>query len=500
MSQETTGLVIGLTIILLFVAIIVVCVQIKKARYRFVRRNSKRLEQMKKLNKAFVFLELKPIVYPIVVRLDSRRKFVSFDSEKRLKKLDEFIKQNKMLVERYINYSDRNESMLKEYFKQIKAISYGPTTLPSSFPFYININVFGKIEDELCNEMMLKPDINFGFDLKWSYTSPAGRNHYEDKRLFSRNEIKRRYKAIFEKYNAPDFEKCKSDYKTSETAQNFGTPNNTNGYNDVAFSKEEIAIKHIASSLDKPAYSKSQLEDILQKNNIPSEETYLWILINEAQLKKQKRVEIYVAKQFGTIDNAILHSANENGVITYNNYIKNIEYDYAIERLCKERRITPISNILFLKLDSAISFDGLTISDINYFLFLVKNLSTANEYISSKIVSESIKCPVTGKEYDDCFIYSLLKYSGFLNEVTSIKGLFTFKKSKDRFSFLLYMIGSKDSIDAFDMIYNIKETYGVEYNIYSILYDINKSGSDLYYNEETEKIYKNKDVFYKEIL
>ena len=203
----------------------------------------------------------------------------------------------------------------------------------------------------------------------------------------------------------------------------------------------------------------------------------------------------------GSVTDMVLYSADSSGLIYYENTVKDEEYDKAISWLERERKIVPISNLLFLKLDSSLSYNGITLDEIKLFDRLVREYSDAHRFLSVKSVLDSIKCKVTENIYDECFVYTLLKYCGFLYEIPSLDKMFSAQViSPSRIEFLTYLVGSNKSVNAFDLIQAIKDTYGVEYSIYSIIYDIDKNRTKLYYNNETEKIYSDKEYFYEEIL
>lgn len=65
--------------------------------------------------------------------------------------------------------------------------------------------------------------------------------------------------------------------------------------------------------------------------------------------------------------------------------------------------------------------------------------------------------------------------------------------------FLEWLMRNRKSVDAFDLIYDLKEMYGIEYSIYSILYDLEKNKTKLYYNPEMEKLYSDKEFFFEEL-
>ena len=77
--------------------------------------------------------------------------------------------------------------------------------------------------------------------------------------------------------------------------------------------------------------------------------------------------------------------------------------------------------------------------------------------------------------------------------------MFTTIQRPQRIMFLEWLLNGKKSADAYDLVYDLKEMYGVEYNVYSMIYDIEKNKTKLYYNPEMEKIYSSKDYFFEEL-
>ncbi len=463
------GLIIFLVAACLILMIVVVCSVVKRKRINYVLSNSAYLVALKEINDRYTFDSNINRNLEFHYTLNSKAKFDRIYAEGAIKQafFDNRLKI-KTSVEKVARYKVLYNKYLAEISK-IKATDFNllpKTKLLKQSKYY-------DIEKRLVSQTIKKPTLSLSMVVAWSYTSPAGRNHYEDKRTLDYNQIVKYYSNYY-------------DVNLSKVEEN-----------DYL----EQTIRNVINLMVNYGYSIAQIINLFKTFGVNADERLAMITAAKAGFTKNKRSNIYVKSSVGSVADLVLISADNNGLIHYENTVKDEEYDNAIKSLERERKIVPISNLLFLKLDNSLSYNGLTFEDIQHFDRLVREYSENHRYFSVKSIQDNIKCKVTECPYEGCFLYALLKHNGFLYEIPCIEKLFTAQVSKaTRLKFLKYLIGKNKSVNAFDLIQAIKDTYGVEYTIYSIIYDIDKGKTKLYYNNETEKIYSDKEFFYEEII
>lgn len=126
------------------------------------------------LNQKYHFHELKS-EYTYVVELSSLQSFRNFDCNAWF--LEQMRREYALFCEK-IEQAVANQSMLQDY-------DYSLNELPSRAAK----RRWRRRETKYIAMAILRPVIDFTVTVNFSYTSPAGRNHYEDKYVFSMDEI-----------------------------------------------------------------------------------------------------------------------------------------------------------------------------------------------------------------------------------------------------------------------------------------------------------------------
>ena len=463
------ALIVFLAVVALVIALVIILSVVKRKKTNYVLKNSTYLVALKQINDKYSFDTSFNRKLRVHYTLNSKAKFDRFYA-------DDAIRQaffdNQLKIKTTVEKIARCKVLHKQYLQEISQI---PITDFDSLPKtkLLNKSKYYDLEKNIVSQRIKNPDLSLSMVVRWSYTSPAGRNHYEDYRELDYDKI---VKIYFNYYGV----------NLSKVEEN---------------DRVEQAIKNVINAMTNYAYSIPQIINLFKTFGIDADEKLAMMTAAKAGFLKNKRSDIYVKNTVGSVTDMVLYSSDSNGLIHYENTVKDEEYDKAISSLEKERKIVPISNLLFLKLDSSLSYNGITLEEIKLFDRLVREYSDVHRYLSVKSILDNIKCKVTESPYDECFVYTLLKYCGFLYEIPCLDKMFTAQVvNPTRIKFLTYLVGSNKSVNAFDLIQAIKETYGVEYSIYSIIYDIDKNRTKLYYNNETEKIYSDKEFFYAEIL
>lgn len=162
-------------------------------RKQFVIENSETIHQLEILNEKYQFHDIKQ--HAIIERkCNSKKEFERFD-------LTSFFHQH--ISDQYNYYQllmekvEYNKELNKKYVQEYDTIKLGMSSVESDL--YKEYKFFEKVEQCLFVEMMLNPVFDPEITVKKSYTSPQGRNYYEDKETYDYIEIKECFESIGEK-------------------------------------------------------------------------------------------------------------------------------------------------------------------------------------------------------------------------------------------------------------------------------------------------------------
>lgn len=475
--------------IVIFVVIISAYTKyVEECKENYVKKYSKQLEEVKRLNNIYHYrrFSIKRIID--YTKLDSKRAFDTFDYKMAIKRA---FFNKKAEIKNAIDQVTKEKAEIEEYYKKIKSI---PPTCYENLPKdkHMTEAFFRTFEESLVSKEIQRLKTGLTVIVRWSYTSPQGRRSYEDHEMLDYHKAVELFDKIFgkqlEKENSTEEQQGEYREKFKEES-------------DVQFDSNQIddSAKTVSKQLTKSLYKISDVIEIYKNLGVNATKTLAEVTLINSGYKKSKYRGFYIHSSINNVRDLILASANELGLITYENQIKDEEYDNAIAKLEKEGRIVPIDNLHFLKVGKNLNYCGITLDEIDEFESLLLKYSRKQLFVSVKQIKENIDCLVTRIEFDECFIATIIKYCGFLSPVPGIDKLYTTIQKPQRIMFLEWLLKGKKSVDAFDLIYDLKELYGIEYSIYSILYDLDKNETKLYYNQEMEKIYSNKEFFFEEL-
>lgn len=168
-----------LGIALFFIAIYVTVKLFQAHRRRKLFEESKRLAALRDINDHFKFYEVDDIV--LEADLSSKAKYDRFDEYAYAQSV---VARELDTYKEMVSKLEDSQAIESEYRRQVKAIA------PSEYdnPEWV------KVEKELFEDLTLKPKNDPELVVVFSYTSPAGRNHYEDETAYSFYQIKRMVK------------------------------------------------------------------------------------------------------------------------------------------------------------------------------------------------------------------------------------------------------------------------------------------------------------------
>ena len=457
-------------IVAFLIFVIAICVSISHTvdieREKFVRKHSTKLKEIEKLNEEYKFLVFNNYSYSYV--WNSKKQFDRFYLSFEI--ISKTFDNHKKEIDDVIYKTTANINLYSKYIAEINKIKNTDfKNVPKKI--YINETKFKEIENTLFAPKIQKPKLDCCVSIYSSYTTPRGRNHYQKERKYNYENLYKMYKNFY-----------------SEDIKNI-----------KEHDKKESLLSSLDSVFTKNIYSLSDINKMLSSKGIEPNDKLARMILEKYGYKKWDSSEFYVIKSVQNYRDFVLESADNNGFIIYNNVLKDEGYDKAVKDLEECGLIAPINSLAFLKIDASLCYEGVIYDDIRKFRSFVYSYGKISTFFSINSIRNNLNKNTKGfEQFDDCFAYSLLKNSR-CQEITGLKGLFTLNGKNEKISFLIWMMRDIKSIDIYDLCSKIKDEFGIDYLEKSIIYDIGKSKTNLYYNNEMEKIYSKKEYFLEEL-
>lgn len=156
---------------------------IDKKRKEFVKGTSVKFRKLMECNNNQTFIDI-PKSHTCFEKCKNKRKFDRFDYKKKLFSLFE---QEDSKENYFLDSALHNQSIHKQYKELYQTIVSNETVFPEEL--YFKPEVYKKLEDKVLTENELNPVTVVKFKINWSYTSPQGRNHYENQKEVSFDEL-----------------------------------------------------------------------------------------------------------------------------------------------------------------------------------------------------------------------------------------------------------------------------------------------------------------------
>ncbi len=180
--EEGLSIVLALIVILLILSY-ALSNYIKKKRINFVLENSLLLKEIDDLNKDFYYETIYDGKYHH--RCNSKQEF----DRKRLDDIaSEFVHHNLSQLQEQIKRVYINRNLEVNYNNELRQALQKIRKKQDSL--YDKYKFFYKIEENLVEEKLIKIQTELYLTVKISYTSPQGRNHYDNEKTYNTREIK----------------------------------------------------------------------------------------------------------------------------------------------------------------------------------------------------------------------------------------------------------------------------------------------------------------------
>ena len=255
----------------------------------------------------------------------------------------------------------------------------------------------------------------------------------------------------------------------------------------------------IFDNADTEIYSLDNLVRLFHKKNVKLDINRFCLDIKKTNYKILTS-NIICLKSIYSLDEFLKARILSNEICRYSNPWDIKEYDDALSKLEKENKILKVDNGVYVT-SKLMAKEGINKYSITRFHSKLDNFAAKHDYFSYENIFNSLEDDAVVK-----FCLNSQQLDSFINtdkNIFKIKVdnsiIFTANKDlSDRRVFLLKIIGNQESIDIYDLKDIIKDKYKVDYSLDTIIDDIN--GTSLYYSDDTEKIYLNKDIFIREVF
>lgn len=174
-----------LLIILLIDIIQLIIKSIRKKYTNLVSETSERFRAIEDLNSRYVFNFLLKDMYFLYWDVDTKQKFDRFNFRKNFK---EEIASRLDYYTHILSLADHNYFQYQEYSKESNTLP-AYTSKGTLQAKHCNFKRYSKYEHQMCKDAFYDPITELVFRCSLNYTSPAGRNSYNDYEFFNTQQI-----------------------------------------------------------------------------------------------------------------------------------------------------------------------------------------------------------------------------------------------------------------------------------------------------------------------
>lgn len=261
----------------------------------------------------------------------------------------------------------------------------------------------------------------------------------------------------------------------------------------------DYEIEKIKYILKDPIYNLDDLKVLLKDSGFDNVDD----IISNANMYKigyRIRSSYVIKKEINSVEDYLRETVNKNDFVPNYNFLKNYTYSGIMKKIEKTFDIFLISNEEYITIKKLNSL-GIFKEDIVQFCESVKSVFKKSEYFTLFNVREMIDInKLDDFGFDDIFFENII---GNIDNNTCTKfsnnKIFSFVNvSFDSKKFVLDNIGSRISISIDDLQSELLDKYGInvtQERIKNAIID-----TEMYYSDELNKIYQNKEYYYEEVF
>ncbi len=215
-SNGLVGFYVFLGIFVTVLILISVFAGVNSSKNKKVLESSPYIASILELNKRYSFKTIATPKETVSISLKSKKSFDSFNPEMRFGSL---ISERLAYFQSLIEDVDSNVADLAMYKMEFGTI---PLTSDEALAksSRMSLKSFQERELKLGERLLQKPAIDYSLKIKWHYTSPAGKNHYSNYRVYPYKKVKEAVVRLTPASKTSMKEKKKAEPKPSPSGLN----------------------------------------------------------------------------------------------------------------------------------------------------------------------------------------------------------------------------------------------------------------------------------------
>ncbi len=258
-------------------------------------------------------------------------------------------------------------------------------------------------------------------------------------------------------------------------------------------------LKNLEKEMIFEVCTKNQFTEMMKKHNIPTINRFFDHCLKKLGLKHKDGI-VY-PEGYKTLKDFYIKKILSEEVHHYSNPMAVDEYDKVLRKLEKRLEIIEFEKGLFIT-KTKLEKGGINKEAIESFQRKIYSVASTFDYFSFKHIYQNLqKDPIVEFCYTDEL---LLKFITPMKDITVIETeengvIFTLDNSgKAKGNFLKYVLDDSDSMTVAEIEDYVEITFGVKYTVDQIKKAVVET--DLFFSEEMETVYRNKDIFLEEVF
>lgn len=263
----------------------------------------------------------------------------------------------------------------------------------------------------------------------------------------------------------------------------------------------ENNLNNLSKELIEDLILKSDFKALMKKYGIPTNENYFKMCMARIDYTLRSK-KLILRNKYKTITAYYREQALKGDIYRYSNPYNLDEYDLIIRNLMLNLDLIDVGYGVYITRTNMVK-NGITDEVIKKFQKRVVEIVNKTRFISLREVMDFMKDDKV-IQYCDGDKKQLIQFVKpisdlGINELSSGSFILCVKSSKHyKGDFIEFIFGKAISMDVYDIHDLVLEHFDVEYSIEEIVRDLKHT--NLYYSEEMEKVYKDKQAFIMEVF